>query len=124
MDNFMTDTANQADLLLPASFPFESGGTFTNTQKAIQHFEAGFDAVCGYTTLEQLAALLKHFEIKQKGNPETVMSEIVKLLPATAEEQKFVFNKTEENNDCRMFEHGCDNIVKRFDNEFYNAFDK
>jgi formate dehydrogenase major subunit len=120
MDYFLTDTANQADLVLPASFPFESGGTFTNTQKTIQPFEASFETACGLTTLEQLASLMKHFEIKQKGETDAVMAEIVKLLPAGNAEQKFVFRETEENNDCRMFDHGCDFIVKHFDEEFDN----
>ncbi len=123
-DYFMTDTAMQADLVLPASFPYESGGTFTNTQKVIQPFEAGFDAASGLTTLQQLAGMMKHFEIKQKGEAEAVMSEIVKLLPADSKDQKFVFSTTTEINDCRMFNHGCDFIVKHFDEEFDNAFDK
>ncbi|MCK5764391.1 MAG: molybdopterin-dependent oxidoreductase, partial [Bacteroidales bacterium] len=123
MDYFMTDTANQADLLLPASFPFESGGTFTNTQKVIQHFEAGFDPASGMTTLEQLAALLKQFDIRQKNDAEAVMSEIVKFLPAGDGKEKFLFQISEESTDCRMFNHGCDYIVKHFDEEFDNAFD-
>ncbi len=123
-DYFMTDTANQADLVMPASFPFESGGTFTNTQKVIQAFEAGFDAACGLSTLEQLSALMKQFEVKQKGDATTVMAEIVKLLPAGDQEQKLEFNMTAEINDCRMFHHGCDFIVKHFDEEFDNTIEK
>lgn len=123
-DYFMTDTANQADLVMPASFPFESGGTFTNTQKVIQAFEAGFDAACGLSTLEQLSALMKQFEIKQKGDATTVMAEIVKLLPTGDQEQKLEFNMTAEINDCRMFNHGCDFIVKHFDEEFENTIEK
>ena len=41
-DYFMTDTAKHADLILPASLPFEMGGSFTNTQKVIQEFETKF----------------------------------------------------------------------------------
>ncbi|MCK4569234.1 MAG: FAD-dependent oxidoreductase [Bacteroidales bacterium] len=123
MDYFKTDTANQADLVLPASFPFESGGTFTNTQKVIQHFESGFELKTGMSTLEQLSALMKEFGVKQKSKPEEVMSEIVSLLPEAGEEDKFIFRTTEEINDCRMFKHGCDNIVKRFDDEFDDAFE-
>jgi predicted molibdopterin-dependent oxidoreductase YjgC len=122
MDYFMTDTANQADLVLPASFPIETGGTFTNTQKTIQQFEKGFEPGAGLSTLDQLAGLIKQFEIKQKADPEAVMKEIVKLLPAAQSDQKYAFNITEEINDCRMFGHGCDYIVKNFDEEFDNAF--
>lgn len=124
MDYFMTDTANQADLVLPASYPFETGGTYTNTQQVIQSFEAGFKAKSGLNTLEQLSFLMKQFEIKQKSKPEATMAEITKLLPSVEKVDKFIFVSTEENNDCRMFDHGCDYIVKRFDDEFSNAFDK
>ena len=124
MDYFKTDTADQADLILPASFPFESGGTFTNTQKVIQNFEAEFKPKTGMTTLEQLANLMKEFGIKQKSEPEEVMSEIMNLLPAAERDDKFVFRTTDELNDCRMFNYGCDYIVKRFDEEFENTSDK
>jgi predicted molibdopterin-dependent oxidoreductase YjgC len=124
MDYFMTDTANQADLVLPASFPFETGGTFANTQKVIQNFECGFEAKSGLNTLEQLSSLMKKFEIKQKSKPEATMAEIAKLLPSERTETKYSFVITKENNDCRMFNHGCDYIVKRFDEEFNRAFDK
>jgi len=124
MDYFKTETANQADLILPASFPFESGGTFTNTQKVIQNFESGFKPKVGMDTLQQLAALMKEFGVKQKSNPDELMSEIVSLLPDAGGKDKFVFQISEETNNCRMFNHGCDNIVKRFDEEFDNAFDK
>ena len=124
VDNFMTDTANQANLVLPASFPFESGGTYTNTQKVIQQFEAGFKPAAKLTTMAQLSGLMKQFDIKQKSDPEAVMAEIAKLLPKGNHDKKFVFQSTDENNDCRMFNHGCDYIVKHFDEEFDKAFDK
>jgi predicted molibdopterin-dependent oxidoreductase YjgC len=124
MDYFMTDTADKADLILPASFPFETGGTFTNTQKVIQEFEKAFDAKAGKNSLQQLAGLMNEFGIKQKTKAEDVMAEIVKLLPANGSERKFSFTQTSETNNCRMFDHGCDYIVKYFDDEFNNAYDK
>jgi formate dehydrogenase major subunit len=121
-DYFMTDTARQADLVLPASFPYETGGTFTNTQKVIQHFDAAFEPASGKNTLEQLSGLMALFGIKQKSDPEDVMTEIISLLPSDGDNNKLVFQPTKENNDCRMFAHGCDNIVKRFDEEFEHEF--
>ncbi len=58
-DYFMTETAKQADLILPASFPVESGGSFTNTQKVIQEFGAEFSPAVEKTSLAQIADLLR-----------------------------------------------------------------
>ncbi len=120
-DYFMTDTAKHAELILPASFPFESGGTFTNTQKVIQEFEAAFKPASGMTTLEQLSGLMKQFGIKQKSDPGDVMLEAISLLPPEAIQEKHRFISTEEKTNCHMFAHGCDYIVKRFDDEFDEA---
>ena len=42
-DYFMTDTASLADLVLPSTFIFETGGSFTNTQRAVTLTERGFN---------------------------------------------------------------------------------
>ncbi len=56
-DYFMTDTAQQADLILPASFPTETGGSFTNTQKVIQEFDAVLEPKIEKSTVDQLIAI-------------------------------------------------------------------
>jgi len=38
-DYFMTETAKKAHLVLPASFPVETGGSFTKSQNVIQKFD-------------------------------------------------------------------------------------
>ncbi|MDT8392858.1 MAG: FAD-dependent oxidoreductase [Bacteroidales bacterium] len=124
MDYFMTDTASKADLVLPSSFPFETSGTFTNTQKVIQEFEKSFEPGSGKDSIEQLAGLMNELGFRQKSKANDVMSEIVKLLPSNGEESKFSFVRTEEANNFRIFDHGCDCIVKHFDEEFDNAYDK
>lgn len=118
MDYFMTETAEQADLILPASFPFETGGTFTNTQKVIQPFEAVFEARAGKNTLQQLAGIMERFNVDQKATPESIMSEIVKLLPKGENEEKYYFVNTNDKDGCHIFNHGCDFIVKKTDEEF------
>jgi hypothetical protein len=45
------------------------------------------------------------------------------LPPATdPEKRKFQLHYTTHDNYNRMFEHGCDIVNKRFDDEFENAF--
>lgn len=122
-DYFMTETAQHAHLILPASFPVESGGSFTNTQKVIQGFEAHFKPVAEKTNLEQLADLIRAMSVEQSDDHHDVLAEIMSLLPTNNEPVKYNFTLMGEDNPHRMYEHGCDYIVKRFDEEFARAFE-
>ncbi len=120
-DYFMTATAALADLILPASFPVETGGSFTNTQKVIQEFGAVLKPKVERDNLRQLADLLGAKGVGQSGDRSDVMSELITLLPE-AKERTYSFAPTEGDNPNRMFRHGCDDIVRRFDEEFAQAF--
>jgi formate dehydrogenase major subunit len=121
-DYFMTETAKHADLILPASFPVESGGSFTNTQKVIQQFKAQFAPVVEVTGVQQLAAILEKFGLAGKSDVDEILAEAMSLLIIKGD-QKFQFITTHEDNENRMYRHGCDSIVKRFDEEFVHAFE-
>jgi formate dehydrogenase major subunit len=121
-DYFMTETARHAHLILPASFPVESGGSFTNTQKVIQGFEAQFKPSIERTGLQQLADLMNALGIEQSAEHHEVMAEAMSMLPKGDEPVKYHFSIMGDDNPHRMYEHGCDNIVKRFDEEFDKAF--
>jgi formate dehydrogenase major subunit len=122
-DYFMTETAKHAHLILPASFPVENGGSFTNTQKMIQEFGAEFKPALEKTGVEQLADLLKAQGIGQRADYHEVLSEAMSLLPESADKVLYQFTPTPGDNPNRMYEHGCDHIVMRFDNEFAKAFE-
>lgn len=122
-DYFMTETAKHAHLILPASFPVETGGSFTNTQRVIQQFDATFEPRIERTGLQQLADLLAEFGIEQRAECSEVLSEMISSLPQVDEERKYIFRSTAGDNPDRLYEHGCDFIVKRFDEEFENAFE-
>jgi formate dehydrogenase major subunit len=122
-DYFMTETAKHAHLILPSSFPVETGGSFTNTQRMIQQFEATFEPRVERTGLQQLADLIAGFGITQSAEVSEVLSEMVSSLPKVEEDQKYIFRSTAIDNPNRLYEHGCDYIVKRFDEEFENAFE-
>jgi formate dehydrogenase major subunit len=122
-DYFMTDTAQHADIVLPASFPLESGGSFTNTQRVIQQFEARFTPKVEKTGLEQLADLLRAKGIEQRGSePAEVLAEAHSLF-LVDKDKKLMFSYTHEDDENRLYKHGCDNIVKRFDEDFVRAFE-
>jgi formate dehydrogenase major subunit len=121
-DYFMTETAAMADIILPASFPVESGGSYTNTQKMIQGFEAQFKPAVEKTSLEQIAGMLRAEGIEQSADHHEVLSEIMSLLPES-HELAYSFGSTAGDNPARIFGHGCDYLVKRFDDEFEKAFE-
>ncbi len=124
-DYFLTDTAKYADLILPASFPVEIGGSFTNTQKVIQEFEKAEhfgNQKLEKNSYQQLFELLKLFNINGLNNREDVISEIISLLPEATSAEKLSFTYTNKCNTNRRFNHGCDSLVRRFKQEFNANF--
>ena len=120
-DYFMTDTALAADLVLPASFPAEIGGTFSNTQKVILEFDQVLPSRPEMDSIHQLINILKSFGLNGLAGREDVFSEIIRLLPQTDEDapaEKLALIYTHDDNSNRSFNYGCDYIVKRFEEDF------
>ncbi len=120
-DYFHTETTKFANLILPASLPMEIGGSFTNTQKIIQEFEKQFESKPVKTSIEQMMDLLALFGLEPNGSVKEVMMEAMSLLPMESKD-KLSFMPSEGGKVRRMFNHGCDNLVKLFDEEFNNSF--
>lgn len=121
-DYFMTDTASVADLVLPAALPFESGGSYSNTQKMIQQFDKQFDGIVELSGYEQLLALLEIFGFNGLSDLEDVRKELYAMLSLARSADKLDLKYTGEDNHRGLFRHGCDNLVKRFDEEFAASF--
>jgi formate dehydrogenase major subunit len=123
-DYFLTDTAKNADLVLPASLPFEIGGSFTNTQKHIIKFEKEMEPAMEKTSPQQLIDLMEKFGLNSFSDMEGALWEAFTLFPPATnpETRKYKLHFTESDNFNRMFGHGCDIVNKRFDEEFENAF--
>jgi len=120
-DYFMTDTAKEADLILPASFPTEIGGTFSNTQKVILEFDKVLPSRLGKDSIQQLISIMKGFGMNGLESREDVFAEVIHLLPQTEEEvpaEKLSLSFTHDDNPNRLFNYGCDSLVKRFEEEF------
>ncbi|MDP4280509.1 MAG: FAD-dependent oxidoreductase [Bacteroidota bacterium] len=124
-DNFITPTAQMADLILPGSFPEESGGTFTNALRVIQVTNAHLPRRIEYSGTEQLAAILNKLG---KGGPvhaNEIFMEIISLLPKSREPEKhcncaegIVLRVTHRDDQYRIFSSGCDFIQKKFEEDF------
>ena len=120
-DYFLTETAKKADLILPASFPAELGGTFTNTQKVIQELGQELKSGLAQTSLEQLAGILSEFGITSSSIPHEIFTEIITLLPGQKEDGKLLMRPTKEDNNKRYYNHGCDAVTARFEEDFEKA---
>jgi formate dehydrogenase major subunit len=112
-DCFMTETAQKAHLILPASFSFESGGSFTNTQKVIQQFERGLASPVERLSYEQVNDILALFDSSVSGDIHDVMMEAISLLPTHRECHKLTLTWTNQDNENRMFDYGCDYLMGR-----------
>ncbi len=114
-DYFMTETALIADLFLPASFHFETGGSFTNTQKYIQQFEKSQITKTGQDNLEQLAEILNAFGIEQSSDSTVIFDEILNIL-ASIPEYKPTFVNTQSDSNLGYFNFGCNDMLKKVNN--------
>ncbi|MDD4848912.1 MAG: molybdopterin-dependent oxidoreductase [Bacteroidales bacterium] len=117
-DYFLTETATMADVVLPATFPFETGGSFTNTVKQLQMFSKAVQSPVKMNNLEQLATLLQKFGITTEADPMTIFGEMTQLFElgcCGSKRHQFVY--TEEDNDLLLFNSGCDGLMLMLDNE-------
>jgi len=121
-DYFLTDTAQRADLILPASFPAETGGTFTNAQKVIQEFDVFIKPATGKSNIEQLNGILNEFGLNGCHTAKEVFMEFITLIPENRDRASLRLKSTTGDNNNRIFEYGCDALVKRFDKEFELSF--
>jgi predicted molibdopterin-dependent oxidoreductase YjgC len=121
-DYFMTETAKQANLVLPATFPVETSGSFTNTQKNIQVFEKQFGGKVEVENFMQLVQIFNQFNELKVDSVDDIRKEIFDFLSDVEKETNYEFVYTEKDNLNKLFKHGCDFVVKYFDERFENAF--
>ncbi|MEA2042505.1 MAG: molybdopterin-dependent oxidoreductase [Bacteroidota bacterium] len=123
-DLFKTETAEMADLILPATAGFESDGSYTNTQKVVQEFEKQAESKVSKTNIEQYLDLMARFGIN--GNPSFVdiQSEIFALLPKTSQDKTFNLSVADFDNNRRKYKHGGDILSKKFNDFFEQSFNK
>ncbi len=123
-DYFISETAEYADLFLPASLPFETGGTYTNTGKVIQQYEKYRDPLSGMPNWEQLSVLLRLLGAGSFIGLDDIRNEIFTILSLAGDTGEFKLRITRNDNHNRLFKHGCDYLAARFDKEFSASFDR
>lgn len=122
-DYFITETARLADLIMPASLPWETGGTYTNTQKVIQKTNKSGTSAVQYGGWEQTNELLSRFGLGSIETVDEVIFEVASLLPKYCSSGKLKFRITQSDNFNLLFHFGCDIVNKRFDEEHPYEFE-
>lgn len=110
-DYFMTETAMQADLILPASAPAETGGFFTNSIKMAQQFEAVIPSSLDQNSIEQLSSVIETLGGSSTQRADLVRSELFSKIEAKKEKMSFVWS--EKKHTETLFNSGCDALFSR-----------
>jgi len=121
-DYFFSETSQLADLILPASLPGEFAGSFTNTQKMIQVFEENLDSALDMNTSQQMIEIIKTFGLNGINDVTDAHSEVLKYVGKKANTNDRVLIPTTEDHFSVFFKHGCDLLVKLFDESFESSF--
>ncbi len=117
-DFFLTETAAMANLIMPSTMAFETGGTYTNTQRVIQKIDRRMQSPVEVVSWKQLDTLLNRFGYEPFETVDDVTLEVVSLLPKFCTSSKLMLRITKEDNFNPMFNHGCDYLNKRFETEY------
>lgn len=115
-DYYLTETALMADVVLPATYPFETGGSFTNTVKQLQMFSKNTNSPVTMNNLEQLAAISKKFNLETDPCPISILGEYTQLFElGCCGAKRHEFIRTTEDNDRLLFASGCDGLMLKLD---------
>ncbi|MGM0648396.1 MAG: FAD-dependent oxidoreductase [Bacteroidota bacterium] len=119
-DYFMTETARKADLILPASFPHETGGSYTNTERHIQTFEKEemLQPKVDHDNIQQLNSIMETLGLKSLPDVHAVFMEAAGFLPAQELMRDIPFSQSPPKDSLSLFAYGCDYLVRRFEEEF------
>lgn len=121
-DYSLTDTALLADLFLPASYPFETGGSFTNTQRFLQRFEQQLTSPVEVNNLKQLSVLLSKLGVATDHTPDKILDEMFGLFEHQAGRERL--KSTEGAVKPVTFRNGADALAMRFDKLFLKEMGK
>ncbi len=112
-DFYMTATAQMADLVMPSTYLFENGGTYTNTQKIIQQVDRQVPSDVEMNGFEQLAVIALQLGLPEMKTPIEAMFESVTMFPAGCTQKRPRFIYTENDDNHRVFRYGVDEIRRK-----------
>jgi len=106
-DFYMTPTAELSELIIPATYLFESGGTYTNTQKIIQQVNKQTNTEIEMSGFELLANVATRLGFSAMKTPVEALLESVMLFPAACSLKRPCFVYSNEDNNNRIFQNGA-----------------
>jgi len=115
-DYFMTETAQQADIVLPSTFIFETGGSFTSCRKAINVTDAGITGPVEVGGCGQIAALMVEMGCDQVSSPDEIRDEYLSGIRSQSDKlsiELVPYNSSEH----KIFNHGCNSFLRLFDEQ-------
>jgi formate dehydrogenase major subunit len=111
-DYFLTETAQEADLVIPENFPIEKKSSFTNTQNVIQKFSRQIKSSVKVDLNQFLEEIFKSRRIKLKN------LDLNQLKKSSKIKSQKTITKTSKNNPNRLFDYGCDGLLKKVRGRF------
>jgi len=119
-DYFLTETAQHANLVIPASLPYETEGSFTNSLRMIQTIEKQKTPPFEFSNIEQWIRIGKNFGINNLNSIEDIHHELNLFFANAKPFESFVFRATTNDNLFTLFKNGCDYINQQFVEYFNN----
>lgn len=117
-DYFLSETAEKADLILPAALPGEFAGSFTNTQKTIQIFDQTLSSPVNPCGPDQLLQLIQTLGSGKEQASRDVHADFLHQVSTQERNEGYTFTPTTNEHHTSYCSYGCDLITKHFIESF------
>jgi len=109
-DYFMTETAKIANLVLPYSLSYETGGSFTNSNNIILKFDKFLNPPFAYDNIQQYIEILKSFNSNSFENLNEILNLYINDIYNFKAQNTDVFLYTKNEETLKLFINSCDCI--------------
>jgi formate dehydrogenase major subunit len=120
----LTETAQKADLVMPASYAPEIGGSFTNTQRTIQWFDHVISGPMEHNSIHQLISIASATGVSGMNDVADAHKEMLKAITEHASTKELDMVTTNHTGRVKYFDYGCDAEFMKTTLYFENALKK
>ncbi|TFH50302.1 MAG: 4Fe-4S dicluster domain-containing protein, partial [Bacteroidia bacterium] len=116
----MTATAKRADLIMPATWAFESGGSYTGSSRVISINEGNYTGPVKHSGIRQMASVLIEMGVKQSVDDIDVHNEMLaRISEKSCVSHAFIIADGVDSDP--FFRHGCNAVAAQFETQIINA---